>query len=72
MAGQIIPRGRSKWLVRIYVGVHPKTGKRNYVGKVINGTKKDAQAYLNAKLREQDIWTGPAPADIGSELSRIR
>lgn len=55
MAGQIIPRGRSKWLVRIYAGTHPKTGKRKYVGKLINGTKKDAQAYLNAKLREQDM-----------------
>ena len=55
MAGQIIPRGRSKWLVRIYVGLHPKTGKHKYVGKVINGTKKDAQAYLNATLREQDM-----------------
>ena len=55
MAGQIIPRGRNKWLVRIYVGRHPKTGKHKYVGKVINGTKKDAQAYLNAKLREQDM-----------------
>ena len=55
MAGQIIPRGRSKWLVRIFIGRHPKTGKRKYASKLINGTKKDAQAYLNAKLREQDM-----------------
>ncbi len=55
MAGQIIPRGRSKWLVRLFVGRVPKTGKKKYVSKLINGTKKDAQAYLNSKLREQDM-----------------
>lgn len=55
MAGQIIPRGRNKWLVRIYVGRHPETGRKKYLGKVIRGSKKDAQAYLNAKLREKDV-----------------
>ena len=72
MAGQIIPRGRSKWLVRIYVGTHPKTGKRKYVGKIINGTKKDAQAYLNGKLREQDLGhlLGPTTLTVKDYLGR--
>lgn len=30
--GQIVRRGTSAWLVRIYVGCDPKTRRRRYVG----------------------------------------
>ena len=39
------------------MGYHPRTGKRRYANKTIRGSKRDAQAYLNAKLREQDLGT---------------
>jgi len=55
MAGQIIQRGERTWLVRLYVG--RVQGKRKYDGHTVHGTKKDAQAYLNAKLRERDLGT---------------
>jgi integrase len=55
MAGQIIARGERTWLVRIYVGRDLKTGKRKYDGHTVHGTKKDAQTYLNGKLRERDL-----------------
>lgn len=55
MAGQIIKRGTRKWLVRIFLGREPDTGKKKYASKMIHGTKKDAQAYLNARLRERDL-----------------
>lgn len=55
MAGQIIERGERTWLVRIFVGRDPQTGKRKYEGHTVHGTKKDAQTYLNGKLRERDL-----------------
>ena len=54
MAGQIIKRKDNTWLVRIFNGKDSK-GKRIYINKTIHGTKKDAQQYLNAKLREKDL-----------------
>jgi integrase len=57
MAGQIISKGERAWLVRVYAGRDPQTGKRKYEGHTVHGTKKDAQAYLNGKLRERDLGT---------------
>lgn len=57
MPGQIIPRGERAWLVRVYVGRDPQTGKRKYEGHTVHGTKKDAQSYLNGKMRERDLGT---------------
>jgi integrase len=39
---------------RIYVGRDPQTRKKKYDNHTIHGTRKDAQAYVNAKLTEQD------------------
>ncbi|MBS1827754.1 MAG: site-specific integrase [Acidobacteria bacterium] len=54
MAGQIIPRGRNVWLVRVFMG-RDGTGKRIYESKTIHGNKNDAQAYLNEALRSRDL-----------------
>lgn len=73
MAGQIISRGDRTWLVRIYLGVDPQTKRRTYHGKTIHGTKKDAQHYLNAALRERDLGTfaGPAATLVGALLDDL-
>ncbi len=63
MAGQIIKRGES-WLVRVFLG-RDTNGKRKYFNKTIHGTKKDAQKYLTAKLREKDLGVFIEPASIG-------
>lgn len=63
MAGQIIKRGLDTWLVRIFLG-KDANGKRNYFNKTIHGTKKDAQKYLTAKLREQDTGVFVEPASL--------
>jgi integrase len=55
MAGQLINRGERKWLVRIYLGRDVVTGKRKYHNKTVNGSKRDAQKYLNGVLREIDL-----------------
>lgn len=54
MAGQIIKRNEKTWIVRIFLGRN-ENGKRKYQNKTINGTKKDAQTYLTARLREKDL-----------------
>lgn len=54
MAGQIVERGKNKYMVRVYMGTNAK-GKRRYHNKTIHGNKKDAQAYLTKVLRERDL-----------------
>ncbi len=55
MPGQIIARGKGVWLVRVYQGCDPATGKRAYENKTIHGNKKDAEAYLADALRRRDL-----------------
>jgi integrase len=64
MPGQIIARGERTWLVRIYTGRDPQTGKRKYDNKTVHATKKEAQAYLNSKLTERDLGTYTSPKSI--------
>ncbi len=54
MAGQIIGRGKSIWLVRVYLGTDG-TGKRRYENKTIHGNKKEAEAYLAEALHHRDL-----------------
>lgn len=53
--GQIVRRGTSTWLVRIYIGRDPETRRRRYVGKFIHGGLRSAQAHLNSMLAERDL-----------------
>lgn len=53
--GQIIRRGSSTWLVRIYVGRNPEIRKRRHIGKFIHGGLRSAQAHLNRMLAERDL-----------------
>lgn len=55
MPGQIVKRGERTWLVRIYLGREPVSGKRIYRAKVIHGRKRDAEAYLAEALRRRDL-----------------
>jgi hypothetical protein len=52
--GQIIPRARDKWLVKVFRD-RDANGKRRYHNKVVSGSKSDAQKYLTGKLRERDV-----------------
>jgi len=52
---QIVRRGPSSWLVRIYVGHDSETGRRKYIGKLIHGGLRSAQAHLNRMLAERDL-----------------
>ena len=41
-SGQIIERGRDRWLVKVYVG-RDVNGKRKYISKTVHGGKKEAE-----------------------------
>jgi len=71
-AGQIVQRGPRLWLVRIFLGRDPSTGRRKYHNKSVRGTKKDAQQYLTAALRERDLgsFARPSSEPLGTYLDR--
>jgi len=46
MAGQIISRGKGTWLVRVFLGRDPETGKRQYYNETVYGGKKQADDAL--------------------------
>lgn len=53
MAGQMIQRGRDRWLLRFYKGRDPLTGERVYKSITFRGGKNQARAELDRMLREQ-------------------
>ena len=53
-AGQIVARGASTWLVRVYLGRDPQTGTRKYHNQTIHGPFREAQRFLNLKLQQHD------------------
>ena len=50
-AGQLISRGPRTWLVRIPLGRDPESGTRKYHNMTVHGGLREAQSYLNRKLR---------------------
>ncbi len=48
--GQIIPRGDQRWLVRVYQGRDPDSGRRRYLNHTIRGGFRAARHYLTTRL----------------------
>jgi integrase len=55
-AGQIVPRGDGKHLVRVYVGLSAE-GKKQYASKTVYGTISQAKQELTKMQRESDTKT---------------
>lgn len=53
-AGQIVRRGHSTWLVRVYNGRNAEMKKRDCLNQTIYGGRREAQAHLNRVLGECD------------------
>jgi benzoylformate decarboxylase len=53
--GQIVGRGRHRWLVRIFLGRDRETRKRRYHSRIVRGSVRRAQTYLNKVLRDRDL-----------------
>ena len=64
-SGQIIARTTNTWLVRLYQGRDPATGKRRYVNKTVHGERTSAEAEL-ARLLSQI----PARPEKNSKLDQ--
>jgi len=62
--GQIIARGASRWLVRVYLGRDRETGKHAYHNRTIYGSLRHAQAFLTRRLHERDLSRGVAGLQI--------
>ena len=62
--GQIIARGQSACLVRIYQGRDPETGTRKYLNQTIHGPFREVQRFLNLKLQQRDLGRTPRAAAI--------
>ncbi len=63
-SGSINRRGERKWLVKIYLGTHPDTGKRIYRAETVHGTKKAAEAKLRDLLTKRDLGQLLEPSKI--------
>lgn len=53
--GQIVGRGRSRWLVRVFLGRDRHTERRRYHNRTVHGPVRNAQEYLTKMLRERDL-----------------
>ena len=53
-SGQIITKGKDRWLVRVYLGRDPLSNKRLYESEIVIGRQGDAKARLNEKLAKKD------------------
>lgn len=72
MAGQVIKRGERNYLVRVFLGRDPDTGKRRYLNKTVKGTRKDAEQTLTALQRAKvtDTLTLPVKMSLNSLLDK--
>jgi hypothetical protein len=60
--GQIVARGQSTWLVRIYQGRDPETGTRRYHNQTTHGPFRAVYRFMNVKLR--DLSRAPEAAAV--------
>jgi hypothetical protein len=69
-AGQMVARGASTWLVRVYPGRDPQSGTRKYLNPIIHGPFLEALKYClprhhGPRIRAIDAICGsmtqPAP-----------
>lgn len=51
-SGQIIARSRDRWLIRLYQGRDPATGKRRYLNKTVRGDRPAAELELAGLLAQ--------------------
>jgi integrase len=52
--GSIRSRGTRSWEIRVFIGVEPETGRRNYASATVHGSRRDAEVELTKLLRHVD------------------
>jgi integrase len=61
---EIVKRGKNIFLVRVFLGRDPTTGKTLYHNKTIHGTQKDAQQYAREFQVKVDKGEYVAPSSV--------
>ncbi len=64
MTGQLLKRTDGRWLIRIFLGRDPETGRRRYLNHPFAGNKKAARSKLTALLNERDTGALVEPAKL--------
>lgn len=64
--GQVIPKGKSKWLVRFYAG-RDGEGKKLYPSEIVEGSKTDAEKALTRLLAKRDTASFVKPNQLTVE-----
>ena len=49
--GSIVQRGEGRWLVRVFRGIDPGTGKRQYHNETVRGTKSEVRVERKKKRK---------------------
>lgn len=62
--GQLVSRGRQRWLIRVFLGRDRDTRRRRYHNRTIHGSARRAQEYLTKMLRERDLGRGLEGSEI--------
>lgn len=62
--GQLVARGRQRWLIRVFLGRDRDTRRRRYHNRTVHGTARRAQEYLTKMLRERDLGRGLERSEI--------
>lgn len=78
--GQLIKRSDTRWLIRIFRGIHGATGKRTYSNTPFSGTQEEAEAQLRKMVEKRGkhkrILAGTEPGYIycvlAIELFRVK
>jgi len=65
--GQILERAGSQWLLRVYQGSDPLTGKRIYDNSAVSGTREQAEDELAARVSAK--LPRPNPESLFSEYT---
>lgn len=62
--GQIVSRGRQRWLVRVFLGRDRDSRRRRYHNRTVHGTARRAQQALTQMLHERDLGRGLEGSEI--------
>src|SRR3954451_11698746 len=68
MAGSMYRRPSGLWVLRVYAGRDPLTGKKVWKSRPFRGTKREAERALAAFVTEQPSAHVPAPSRTFGEL----
>jgi integrase len=68
MAGSMYRRPSGLWVLRVYAGRDPLTGKKVWRSRTVRGTKREAERELAAFVTEQPSAQAPAPSRTFGEL----